>query len=288
MIMTSTVIEGRDPLGYLAGVGLMAIVPGLRLRWGGEPYFYAEIDAEIDATIAAVVADAASYAPTWIDGRASEIAPLDALEVMRGEIDRAGVVPSTPGGWACLWMLSGQQDPMRTGRTLRDLVAGDPALMHEAIVGDGRRHPIARPATKHTDLRLSHNAGRPTALRAERPTAAPDPVVVGLQWLAWRGVVEIDWRQAQYLDLALWDDWRTSVTRDTLPRDRVLRCRISRDGYGYGTISPGEPLIVRRPPSAVDPLSELAAAQRRDRIVRAALAGDEAAMDAALDNGWLE
>lgn len=285
--MTSTVIEGRDPLGYLAGVGLMAIVPGLRLRWGGEPYFYAEIDAEIDATIAAVVADAASYAPTWIDGRASEIAPLDALEVMRGEIDRAGVVPSTPGGWACLWMLSGQQDPMRTGRTLRDLVAGDPSLMREAIVGSGR-HPIARPAAKHTDLRLYHNAGRPTALRAERPTIAPDPVVVGLQWLAWRGVVEIDWRQAQYLDLALWSDWRTAATRDTLPCDRVLRCRISRDGYGYGTVSPGEPLIIRRPPPIDDPLPELAAAQRRDRIVRAALAGDEAAMDAALDNGWLE
>jgi hypothetical protein len=285
--MPATVIEGRDPLGYLAGIGLMAIAPGLRLRWSDGPYHYAEIDVDAEAIIADVVADAAAYAPAWMDGRADEIWPIDAIEVMRGdaEIDRAGVVPATPGGWACLWMLSGQQEPMRTGRTLRDL-AGDPAIIREAIVGDGYR-PIARPAARHTDLRLSHTSGRPTALRATRPTAAPDPVSAGLQWLAWRGVVALDWRQAAYLDLALWGDWRTAATRETLPCDRVLRCRISRDSYGYGTISPGEVLIIRRPDPPIDPLPAMADAQRRDRIVRAALAGDRDAMDVALDAGWL-
>lgn len=283
--MATTVIEGRDPLGFLAGLGLMSVVPGLRLRWSAGPYHWGEIDADVSEIVKEVWADACRYEADWIDHGSGDVDAPDALELMRGGVDadRDGIAP----GWACLWMLSGQQDPMRSGRVLRSIVARDPSLIREAIVGVNGR-PVMRPPEKHANLRLSHTDGVMAAHTDTRPAWAPAPVCAGQQWLAWRGVVAIGWRHHGHLDLSLWDNWRTISDWQATPAARTLRCRITRDGYGYGTISPGGLLVPSRATVETDPIyEEMADGQLQAKTLVKAAAGDQRAIDVAIDNGWL-
>lgn len=217
-----TVIEGRDPLGYLAALGVVAACHRVKrpcaLAWTGAPIYGAEIvGLDVDALLDALHLDAMTYAPSWLCSESvSDVRAVSSMDeaVNPDETDRmhyADADGSAVGGlyhsdewyaWrkyraACreggrtpatrLAMAGGRQDLLISARALRKAVCADVALLDEAVRGDGDS-PIARPAAPNQSLRLSHTDGVEYAYRADEPARRPHPIAAGMHWLAFRGM----------------------------------------------------------------------------------------------------
>lgn len=135
-------------------------------------------------------------------------------------------------------LTSGQQDFGHAGGVLAGSVTADDVDDLLAL-GDVPAEPYGRVLTG-AHLRLSHTAGRPYAYQAAAPAKTPPLVRVAASWLSWRAIVAhplLGSRHAtpphaiQYSDLAL--VW-------SLGGPWTCRSRITRDRYGYGTLSPAE------------------------------------------------
>ena len=236
-----------DPIDYLAALGLLSVARRAELQWVTEEARscdvpvpqHAEVSMPTSELTDVVLSDAAAAAAD-IEGIVQH-AVLHVRDVL--------APPLLPA--VGLDMLSGQQSLTSAGRRLAEsMTAADVAALHDDSVPRSR-------TLSGASLRLSATDGRTHAYQAVRPAATVAKVRVAASWLAWRAITSFPW---------LGWSWRGSA----LARARHLtwhtpggvfgwhaakyaaiggfpgwnwRSRITWDRYGYGSLSPAEPVF---------------------------------------------
>jgi len=283
-MLTPLGLWGRNPLGYLASLGLTLIAPQSSLCFTSDEYAASSLSS--DEIIASVMADASDSVLSLgaMVGEAErcvlsavaahhpdqEIVLGGGHENKRAERARrkrelaawnAAMDAPTLG----LDFTSGQGDILSAGRALASHLRAEDAA---ALVGREEEPP--RPVVGAM-LRLSHTDGVPCALRATRPSASAPRISVATSWLAWRAIVALPLLGSAYAGMPailpssralVWQLWTSPSRWDALSRRAMqtkysgmyYSSRIIHDRYGYGSLSPAACVVVAGIPNSMEAL----------------------------------